>query len=82
MPVSPALPGYRAPSGAVDTELRVQMLREHPSGVPHLEIALWRRSPCDVSPQAFHPTAEPVCLQAQFGPALLRAIQRALEDAA
>jgi hypothetical protein len=70
------VPSYRCPTGQVDAEIRVRV--RHDSGpVPMLELVTCRRSPADVSAEAFHPTAHSVVIEAQFGEVLIAAIHRA-----
>ena len=69
---------YRCPTGEVGAEIYARVLDGGTHGtVPLLDVRTWRRSPADLSANAFHPTAAGLTVQAQFGPALLEAIAKA-----
>jgi hypothetical protein len=71
---------YRVPTGQLDAQVFARVLYGGTHGaVPLLDVRTWRRSPAEVSngPEAFHPTAGGVTVQAQFAPLLLEAIAKA-----
>ena len=67
--------GHRVPTGSVDAEGRVRVLRDGP--VPLLDIRTFRRSPADLSADAFHPTAAAFTCELQFAAELISAIEKA-----
>jgi hypothetical protein len=67
--------GARVPTGQVDAEGRVRILRDGP--VPLLDIRTFRRSPADVSAEAFHATASAFTCELQYADELIKAIQKA-----
>ncbi len=69
---------YRVPTGELDAAVFARLLEAGTHGaVPLLDLRVWRRSPAEVSDDAFLPTAAGVTVQAQFAPALLEAIAKA-----
>jgi hypothetical protein len=71
--------GQRVPTGQVDAEGRVRVLRDGP--VPLLDIRTFRRSPADVSADAFHPTAAAFTTELQYAEDLAEKILRAAAEA-
>jgi hypothetical protein len=69
---------YRVPTGSVDEVVRVRLLEGGP--VPQLDIRTFRRSPSDLSEDAFRPTSHAVTIEAQFAVELVEAIQRATAE--
>ena len=68
---------YRVPTGQLDAQVFARVLDGGTHGpVPLLDVRTWRRSPADVSEDAFTPTAGGVTIEAQFAPVLLEAIGR------
>jgi hypothetical protein len=67
--------GYRVPLGKVDAEGRVRIIHDGP--VPLLDIRTFRRSPADVSADAFRPTIAAFTLELQYADELIEAIQKA-----
>ena len=67
--------GERVPKGQVDAEVRVRRVTDGP--VPTIDIRTFRRSPAEVSADAFLPTAAGVTIEAQYAELLLEAIQKA-----
>jgi hypothetical protein len=69
---------HRCATGEIDREIRARLLDGGTHGVvPLLDVRDWRRSPAEVSADAFTPTAAGVTVQAQYVPALLEAIASA-----
>ena len=69
---------YRAPTGEIDAAVFARVLDGGTHGaVPVLEVRTWRRSPAEVSDDAFQPTGAGVTVQAQFAAPLLEAIAKA-----
>lgn len=66
--------GLRVPTGQIDAELRVRVNRD--GVLPVLDIRTFRRSPAEVSADAFHPTAGGVTLDLQYADLLLEAIAK------
>ena len=70
---------HRVPTGHVDATVGVHVL-DGP-GVPVLVISTWRRSPAEVSEDAFIEMQERVALQLHYAPLLLEQIRSAVEQA-
>ena len=69
---------YRVPTGQLDAQVFARLLYGGTHGaVPLLDVRTWRRSPAEVSEDAFQPTAAGVTIKAQFAPLLLEAIGKA-----
>ena len=69
-------PKYRIPTGRVDAVVFARVL-EDTGPVPVLDLRTWRRSPADVSEDAFQPTSQPPVIELQYVPGMLEAIARA-----
>lgn len=61
----------RVPTGQIDAEVRVRRIED--GAVPTIDVRMWRRSPAELSADAFLPTAAGVTIEAQFAE-LLRAV--------
>jgi hypothetical protein len=64
---------WRVPTGQVDAEARVRVIREE-SAPPVLAVRTFRRSPSEVRADAFRPTAAAVTVQLQYAELLAEQI--------
>jgi hypothetical protein len=70
----------RVPTGQIDAEVRVRAIQEE--GAPDkLDVRMFRRSPADLSDDAFRPTAAGITLELQFADVLLEQIAKARDAA-